>query len=295
MGLRVNAVAGALPLAMARLAQGDIELWLNPDQGGSIAVFRWRGIDIMRPAPPGASVLGMASFPLLPFSNRIADGRFVADGLNVRLAPNLPGIDQPHAIHGFGWQAPWHVAEQSKAHAVLTHRYAPGEWPWPYEATQRFQLTDNGLLLKLAIQNLGSSPMPAGLGFHPYFPRAGASLDLPVNGRWDADHACLPTRWHGLAAQPDWLGGPPLDHVFTGRSGPIMIAWPQCRLTINPAEELNFTVVYAPADADFFCVEPVSHMTDAINRTEPHTVTGLHWLAPDAIWETHVRFAVTAA
>lgn len=291
----MNAVAGSLPFAMLRLAQGDSELWLNPEQGGSIAAFRWRGRDIMRPAVPGAPVLDMASFPLLPFSNRIAEGRFVADGQNVRLSPNFPGIDQQHAIHGFGWQAQWHVAEQSNAHVVLAHHYADGEWPWPYAAAQRFHLTDDGLLLELSIHNQGSSPMPTGLGLHPYFPREGAKLDLPVAGRWDGDGDCLPTRWHALAAQPDWLGGPPIDHVFTGRGGPIRIAWPECRLTILPADDLGFTVVYAPADSDFFCIEPVSHMTDAVNRTESHSVTGLRWLAPDAIWETHVHFAVAAA
>lgn len=280
---------------MMRLAQGNMELWLEPDQGGSIAGMRWRGNDIMRPAAPGASVLGMACFPLLPFSNRIAGGHFVAGGMSVRLAPNLPGIDQPHAIHGFGWQALWQVAEQSASEAVLAHHYAPGAWPWTYRATQRFALSDDGLLLRLAIQNQASSPMPAGLGLHPYFPRAGASVDLRVAGRWDSDGDCLPTRWQSLADEPDWLGAAPLDHVFTGRSGPIMIAWPEWHLTISPATELSFTVVYAPAGADFFCVEPVSHMTDAVNRAEPTDVTGLRWLAPDEIWETQVRFAVSAA
>lgn len=272
-----------------------MELWLNPGSGGSIAALRWRGIDIMRPAAPDASVLGMACFPLVPFSNRIARGRFVADGRVVRLAPNLPGTDQPHAIHGFGWQTPWQVAEQSAADAVLIHHYVAGEWPWTYRAMQRFELSADGLLLRLSIQNQGRSPMPAGLGVHPYFPRAGASIDLPVTGRWDSTSDCLPTRWQSIAKQPDWLGAAPLDHVFTGRSGPIIIAWPECHLTIIPAAELSFTVVYAPAGADFFCIEPVSHMTDAVNRADPPDVTGLRWLAPQEIWETHVHFVVRPA
>ena len=46
---------------------------------------------------------------------------------------------------------------------------------------------------------------------------------------------------------------------------------------------------YTPENAGFFCVEPVSHMTDAVNRDGPDT--GLHWLAPGETLSAHVVFA----
>jgi aldose 1-epimerase len=64
-------------------------------------------------------------------SNRIAHGRFVAQGAPVTLAPNFPGSDHPHTIHGFGWLASWDVAHAGDAHARLTYMHHAGEWPWP--------------------------------------------------------------------------------------------------------------------------------------------------------------------
>ncbi|NJS14363.1 MAG: aldose 1-epimerase [Sphingopyxis sp.] len=281
--------------ALLRLAARDIELLLTPERGGGVAAFRWRGIDVMRPALPGDSPLGLASFPLVPFSNRIAQGRFTADERQLALTPNLPGIDQPHAIHGFGWQSPWSVTERSPTQVRLVHHYEGAEWPWPYRAEQHFRLEDGGFWHGLSLRNDGGTPMPAGLGLHPYFPRAGRTLDLKIDGRWDVDDTCLPTGWTALAQQPDWLGSGPMDHVFTGRSGPISLRWPGRRLIIRPADDLRFSVVYAPVGADYFCVEPVSHLTDAVNRPEDAAVTGLRWLDPGATWSTSVRFAMSLA
>jgi aldose 1-epimerase len=279
---------------MIALAEGDCELVLTPECGGGIAAFRWRGIDVMRPALPGAGVLGLASFPLVPFSNRIAHGRFRAGGRDVALPANLPGVDQPHAIHGFGWQAAWAVAEASDRAARLFHRHPGGAWPWPYVAEQHFAISAAGFVQRIALTNGGDRPMPAGLGIHPYFPRAGARLDLAVTGRWESDDTCLPTHWTALDYAPDWLGGAAIDHGFTGRAGAVTMHWPTHVVTMAPASDLAFTIVYVPPGEPYFCVEPVSHMTDAVNRAEDADVTGLRWLAPGERWETQIAFAVSA-
>lgn len=249
---------------------------------------------MLRPAVSGAGVLGLSSFPLVPFSNRIAHGRFRAGDDAVSLPPNLPGVDQPHAIHGFGWQAAWDLAAVSDGAARLVHHYPGGAWPWAYVAEQEFALAPGGLVHRLALTNAGDTPMPAGLGIHPYFPRANAALDLAVTGRWDMDATCVPTRWAALGHPPDWFGGAAIDDVFTGRAGAITLRWPTHIVAMTPADDLAFTVVYIPRGADYFCVEPVSHMTNAINRAEPPAVTGLRWLAPGERWATHIRFAMRA-
>jgi aldose 1-epimerase len=86
------------------LAAGDYRLVLQPEIGGSVAGFHWRDEPVFRPAC-GPSVLDAACFPLAPFSNRIAHGRFRFGGREVALAPNFPDSDHPHPLHGFGWLA----------------------------------------------------------------------------------------------------------------------------------------------------------------------------------------------
>ena len=50
------------------------------------------------------NVLDAASFPLVPYVNRIRGGRFTFRGREVRLAPNMAG--DPSPLHGQGWLNP---------------------------------------------------------------------------------------------------------------------------------------------------------------------------------------------
>ena len=88
---------------LLNLIAGELTLDIAPEIGGSIARFRHGDQDLLRPAPPGADDAGaMASFPLVPFSNRVRGGQFECDGRTVTLSPNLPG--DPSPLHGQGWR-----------------------------------------------------------------------------------------------------------------------------------------------------------------------------------------------
>jgi aldose 1-epimerase len=248
----------------------------------------------MRPFA-GGSVLDTACFPLVPFSNRIAHGRFAWGGRDISLAPNFPGSDHPHPLHGFGWLAPWEVVAVGSRHARLLHRHRGGAWPWPYRAEQELGLSETGLVHTLRVSNLGESAMPAGLGFHPYFPRNARTQYRGLHrAEWETSPDGLPVRLEVAAAAQDWWHGSPVasrsvDTVYEGREGSLDICWPDraTRLTIEPCPLLAFTVVYVPPDAGFFCVEPVSHPTDAMNRS-PAT---MRLLGPGATLQAEVRYA----
>ena len=280
------------------LAVGDYRLGLLPARGGAIARFDWRGAALMRPVS-GPSVLDTACFPLVPWSNRIAFGHMTADRRDVRLPPNHPRADHPHPLHGIGWLAPWAVAAATGSHAVLRHRHAAGAWPWAYEAEQTFDLTEHGLDHRLSVRNLASSPMPAGLGVHPYFPRTDATIYRGLHrAEWDTAADGLPRSVHAAREPTDWWAGAPVatrivDTVYGGREGPLTIDWPErrLRLTIAPSADLSFTVVYVPDGASFFCVEPVSHPTNAINL--PGT-PGLRWLAPGEAMTVSIGYRAAA-
>lgn len=270
---------------MLDLAKGDYRLLLEPERGGSIAALQWRGHDLLRPSRPG-SVLETASFPLVPFSNRIAHGHFVAHGRSVQLLPNFPGSDHPHPLHGFGWLAGWDVSHATSDEAELVHRHTGGQWPWPYVSTQRFRLTPQGMKITLALENLGEDDMPAGLGFHPYFPRdADTRYHGLHRGEWQTGEDGLPRNLVCHDDARDWWDGQPVasrcvDTVYVGRRGDLTIEWPSRHygLTLAPSAALTFTVVYTPAGEAYFCVEPVTHMTDAVNH--PSADNGLVWLPP---------------
>jgi aldose 1-epimerase len=286
-----------------RLHRSGFELDLYPRIGGAIAGFRHHGWEVLRPAPRAfvsdGDMLVASCFPLVPFSNRIADARFAFQGRVYRLEPNLP--PEPHAIHGFGWQSPWAVAAADAGRAELTFRHAVAGTPLDYAARQTFTLDQNGLELALELTNAGLGPMPAGIGQHPYFIRTdGVVLRTRLDHVWLPDERKIPARRVSLPAAWDFAQGQrlaplDLDHCFGGWDGRAELHWPEKDLTvvIEATPPLRHLVIYVPPGQDFFCLEPVSHVNDGFNLLERGVEdTGVHVLAPGQTLAGTIRFRV---
>lgn len=271
------------------LQAGDWRLILAPERGGAILNLDWRGLPVLRATPPGATdMLQTACFPLVPYANRIADGRFAFDGRLVRL-PALPRF-APHALHGDGWLRPWAVLSAQASQAELGLDWSgSGDadgWPWPWRARQTFALTPQGLDVVLTVTNIGVSSMPAGLGLHPYFPRAADTrLTLAAQGVWLTDAREIPTRLAPCDAVTDWTEGravadaPFVDHAYAGWTGRALIQGAGRRVTLSAGPNARWVQVYAPLNADVFCVEPVTHRPDGANAPAEED-SGLTRLAP---------------
>ncbi|MEG3154867.1 aldose 1-epimerase [Sphingomonas sp. RB1R13] len=278
------------------LTAGDLVLDLAPDIGGSIARFRKGAQELLRPAPRQASDAGeMASFPLVPFSNRVRGGTFVCDGRTVTLAPNLPGDKSP--LHGQGWRAPWQVEQSDAASATLSFVHEPGEWPWHYEARQLFMLDESGLTVTLSCRNRSPERMPCGLAQHPYFPCDGTTrLTTGVTDVWLIDADVLPT--NRVPASGKYLpsNGPVcgrgLDHGFEGWSGDALVDWGKGAKVRLTAAAPRFQL-YAPATGGLFVAEPVENANAALNLPQEEWVAaGLVLLDQGEERSLAVRFEV---
>ncbi|MHA7820254.1 MAG: aldose 1-epimerase [Erythrobacter sp.] len=267
-----------------------MELAVDPALGAGITAFRWRGIDVFRPHSGGRHPTDLASFPLVPFCNRIAHGRISYQG-HVRILPFAHGdIEPTHALHGVGWISSWLIEKSSSEQAILSLKHDGALWPWEFVSEQRLDLLDNGYSHTLSIINRDEVPMPTGLGFHPYFPRANATFSLGAKGYWETGKDRLPSGYHELEQEADWFAGSGYDDCFTGCSQPISLCWPTHRLSMHCSPNLAFTHVYSPPGEDFFCVEPVSHIPDAVNSELDSEATGLVMLDPGERMEIECRF-----
>lgn len=274
---------------MIHLGAGDWRATVNPALGGAILDLDWRGAPVFRPTPDGATdILETACFPLVPYANRIADGRFVFDGRSVALDV-LPRF-APHALHGDGWLRPWTVEAQTAEVVEMTLDWPgdPDGWPWALRARQTVRLTEAGLEIDLSVTNTGEDDMPSGLGLHPYFYRhADARLTLAAAGVWLTDPGQIPERLAAPEAVTDWSAGrdlasaPFVDHAYAGWDGLVLMDGGGRRVTLRADRGARWTQVYAPVGADFFCVEPVTHRPDAVNAP-PGEDSGLVRLAPGA-------------
>ncbi len=162
--------------AVISICAGALHLDIAPSIGGSITRFysKEKGniVEWLRPASAEGLEQGspqmMSSFPLVPFSGRVRDGRFVFGGRHISLTRNFG--NSPHAIHGNAWQLPWKIAAHDAASASLVLEHERSDWPFAYRAEQHFVLTPRSLEIELLVSNTDAAAMPVGIGHHPYFP-----------------------------------------------------------------------------------------------------------------------------
>ena len=254
------------------LAGAGWELVLLPALGGAIGALRYRREDVLRPTPDGATdPLQSACFPLVPYANRIAGGRFSFDGREVQLALNFG--DHPNSLHGTGWQSAWTVLESSADAAVLAQDHDGGDgWPWAWRAEQAFALDAAGLSVTLTLTNRADTPMPAGIGLHPYFAlQPGTMLRLSAARAWLTDDLQIPNRPVPADHFGNWTAGASIseagfiDHSYEGWDGLATLDRGGCsiRVSADGARDLH---LYHPEGESFCCLEPVSHLPDAFNR-----------------------------
>jgi aldose 1-epimerase len=260
-------------MTLLALGTGRLGVALAPSAGGAVARFTCDGIDVLRPMTDAAIASGQggggALYPLVPYSNRIRDGRLVFEGEVFRLARNWPTVGHP--MHGDGWAHGWQVVASSETSAEIAYLHEPaggqGGWPFRYRARQRYRLDETSLSIGLSIENLEDRPVPAGIGLHPFFVRdADCQLTCRTAAVWRADAEVLPIE--RIAVPPEWdfsRGRRPdsvfLDNCFDGWDGRASIAWParHLRLDLEASAPFRHLVIYTPPGQRFFCVEPVSH------------------------------------
>jgi aldose 1-epimerase len=284
------------------LESGPLRLTLSHSIGGAISTFEWSGdrgsLPILRKChSPLEKVLEAASFPLVPYVNRIRDGRFTFRGREVSLAPNMAG--DPSPLHGQGWLKPWTVERQDETSAVLGYRHEAGEWPWSYDARQDFSLDERGLSVRLACRNSSAEPMPCGLGQHPYFPCGQETrIDTEVDCVWTIDEKVLPIEKVPAEGRYDLrdrlVCGQDLDNGFGGWGGEARMTDPQWPYELHlTSGQAKFFQVYSPTAGGIFVAEPVTHSNAALNAPEDEwPELGMRVLAPGEEMAMDMRLEV---
>jgi aldose 1-epimerase len=262
------------------LRAGELRLALCPDLGGATSGLWLAGEPVLRSIDPEAldRVRAAANYALVPYSNRIGYRHFRWLGRDYTLEPN---VDEPHSLHGVGWQRPWRVEAQVEHAASLVYEHAGDvHWPFPFVVRQRVMLQPDGMHLELEVTNKADIVAPIGLGWHPFFPKRQRSrLHAEVSHRWEAEPTLLPTRpvaQTGIDADVAHLS---FDNCFNGWRGAARIR--DEKLSLALTSSLDRLVVYTPPEHPYFAVEPVGHVNNAINMAEPEA-HGLRRVEPES-------------
>jgi len=288
-----------VPHNIATITAGQLLVRICPHLGAGIVSFDLNRDEhtthLMRPAPPGISTFNdLAAYWLAPWCNRICKGKFTFLERSIELDCNWPDEGAgPTAIHGEVCRSAFDATYRDQSTLQLEHRHQPtiGAWPWQYHTKITYALRPNLLSTAIKITNEDQSPMPVGIGCHPYFLRslnASNSSDVTVKASVTSMHEAkhlLPTGKLSISKAVDILStGQPIgelgvDHCFEDYTGSSNICWPTSGVCVDMRSSAAFSRLHmftrSPLDPDatefkpplhFIAVEPVSQAADAFNR-----------------------------
>jgi len=188
------------------LASGGARLAVDLRGGGirRLVVDDW---DVVDGYPAGAVPSGWPGAVLVPWPNRVRDGRWTWHDRDLQLDVQAP--DQPNAIHGLvAWQ-PWAALERSATATTVGTVLEPHTgYPFRLAVVVDYVLAADRLGVTVRLRNLGREAAPCGVGMHPYLHVGanedggigGAELTVPARTALETDSG-LPTgvshRFHG--------------------------------------------------------------------------------------------------
>ena len=250
---------------------------------------------------------------LVPWPNRIRDGRWSHDGVDYQLAITEPKLH--NAIHGLlRYTAYTPVSQERDTVTLAATVYPQSGYPFLLETAVRYQLVSDGLKVTHFIENAGAEPAPVAIGSHPFLkigdvPTSDLELRLSAGSHFEVDDRLLPTAEVPVdGTQWDFREGRkvsefPLDDAFgevTGDAGEVehTLTAPDGRsVSIWADDEFAYVQVFTttekyPGEAFAVAVEPMTAPAEAFNSGR-----GLRWLDPGEEWQLSwgIRFEGFAA
>lgn len=225
----------------------------------------------------------LMGLPLMyPWANRLRGWTYTVDGQTVTLSAEDAGVHtDPNglAIHGLatgypGWvvKSVWNWGLTAEldygADPQLMHGF-----PFAHRLTLAVSLLNRTLRIRSAVV-AGPDPVPLCFGFHPYLripeaPRAEWTVELPAMRHLELDDLHLPTG--ASSPQPATsmvLGDKVFDDGYDQVAEGAVFAVSGAGRRIEVQFEKGFPAaqVYAPADDDVVCFEPMTAPTDSLSR-----------------------------
>lgn len=257
------------------------------------------GIDLVETYPENSVPPFGSGIVLVPWPNRIEDGRWVLEGVEQQLDLTEPA--KHNAIHGLLRNTAYRLVDRSPDSVTLGAAVFPQHgYPFHLETTVRYELTGHGITVTHGLRNAGETSAPVAIGAHPYprlgdVPIADLTLHLSASTHFEVDERLNPTGVTDVAGTgydlragvrvgdlllDDGFGGvlPGTAHRLVAPDGRYVEVWGD--------DDFAFVQVFTnpifPKDGGLglaVAVEPMSAPAGAFVSGE-----GLRWLAPGELW-----------
>jgi aldose 1-epimerase len=257
------------------------------ETGGGARSWRVDGTELLASFEPGTRDAAFAGKPLMPWPNRLRDGRYAFEGREHSVAITEP--ETSTALHGLTLSSRWRASRTSAHGITLSHRLREREgYPFALDVAVGYELDSSGVVVTLRATNAGTERAPFGAGLHPYLILNGdITLQVPAHTRVPVDDRLLPTGPPTSVSGTDLdfrharrLGDQRLDTCFgdleRGGAGVASVTFAGApRLTVWMDDAFHFVQVFTADGA--IAVEPMTCAPDAFNSGD-----GLLVLEPGA-------------
>ena len=178
------------------IAAGDQEATVV-EVGGGLRTYTVAGADVLEGYGLHEMAAGGRGQNLIPWPNRIRDGRYLFAGTDLQLPLTEPS--RHNASHGLvrwsNWAAAAHDPDRVVMELVLHPQ--PG-YPFTLALSVEYRLDAAGLSVATTATNAGDHPCPYGTGAHPYLTVGTGLVDdavlrVPAETRLTADDRGIPT------------------------------------------------------------------------------------------------------
>jgi aldose 1-epimerase len=270
--------------------------------GAGLRSWTVGGCEVLASFTPGTPDAAFCGKVLVPWPNRVRDGRYRFDGVEHRLEISEP--ERASALHGLVLWSRWRGVRSSSRRATFSYELRPQTgYPFSLRLAVDYELESEGVAVTLRATNVGERRAPFGAGLHPYLTTADdeVALEVPARTRLPVDDRLLPagpptpvqgTDGDFRRARP--LGTMSLDACFgdlqrdpAGVAHVRLVTRGETRvLAVWMDETFRFVQVYTVPGA--IAIEPMTCAPDALNSG-----AGLLVLEPGASFTG--RCGVTAA
>lgn len=164
--------------------------------GGALRAYSTNGREILDGYAEDEICTSARGQTLIPWPNRLRDGRYSFDGRSFQLALSEP--EKANAIHGLVRWANWTVVERDHDRVVMGHVLHPREgFPFALELRNEYELSAQGLAVTTTACNRGATACPYGAGAHPYLTAGSERLDpdaltIPADSWLRSDERQIP-------------------------------------------------------------------------------------------------------
>lgn len=260
------------------------------------------GVEITAGYPADVPPPFSSGIVLVPWPNRVRDGRWTHEGRTLQLDITEP--DRGNALHGLLRNTPYRLVECTASSVTLGAQVFPQNgYPFHLDTRVHYALAPTGLDVTHTVRNVGSSCAPVALGAHPFLTLGDVPADELVLTVSADHHIVVDDRLNPIGVTPvhgtEWdlrggraVGTLELDDAWSGvtivdgGSTHSLRAADGRTVSLWADEHFGYVQVFITREFPHkggyqtaVAVEPMTAPADAFNSGQ-----GLRWLRQGEDW-----------